>query len=128
VTTSNGDAYAHLKSAGEAYEEITRLKAQVGRLQKQLNEALIERGELRHERRAIRKALGEAEKGSPLNDNDVRMLIESDVTLKFSRRFTEGVKIVARRNGRTLTEVSGSESRSLLPEVLRKLRKTIRER
>ncbi|MFQ5351443.1 MAG: hypothetical protein ACE5D3_00020 [Candidatus Binatia bacterium] len=128
MTASSGDTkYAHLKIAGDAYEEIRSLKIQVGRLKASLAGAQVEAGELKKDCRSLKKSLSDIERSNPLNGNDERMLIQAGVTISFRQLFTEGCRIVATRNGRTLTEVSGSETASLLPQVLRKLRKKLRD-
>ena len=128
VTVSSGDTkYQHLKAAGDAYAEIVALKAQVAMEQKKRTAAEVKVGDLRKENKALRRSLSEAEHGGGLNENDVRMLLVADVVISFRRKFAGGCRIKARRNGRTLTEVSGSESTSLLPRFLKGMRRELRD-
>ena len=130
VTTSSGDTrYEHLKVAGEAYAEITALKAQVEELQRQRTNFSVENRDLKKERVSLKHALLSAERSAPLNENDERMLIRNGITLKFERKSAEGMAIKAIRNGHTLARAdSRNESAVLLPQLMRRLRKELRGR
>lgn len=128
VTVSSGDtSFQAIVNMGKAAQEAIDLRVQVNKLHVDRTRMEIELKSLQRERRALKGALLAAERSNPLNENDERMLIQHGVTLRFRCKFTGGAEIKASRNGREITVARGSESATLLPQVLRRVRAKLRE-
>ena len=126
VTTSSGDTrYQAIFDAAAAAQEALEFKVQVESLQVQRLRLEEENKALRAERKALKNALLSAERANPLNENDVRMLLANKVSLHFRLPFKGGAEIKA-LGIRSPVEVRGSETASLLPQVLRRLRGQLR--
>lgn len=128
VTTSSGDvSYPALEEISNLYADHKDVLAQIANEQRKRTNAELELIELKKAHKELTKQFKLAERNAPLNDNDIRMLIEAEITLQFKRPLRGGCTIKATRNGRTMSVARGPEKASLLPQLIETLRAKLRE-